>query len=166
MLKPVQLYTNELKVKFWEIAFDDYYIFIGDGWCEDYQPSDSTWNCHAFASVNEQNEVLGYIKYAINQRTNAAHSFCAINFSKSLTFTRDLYKALDDIFTRYKIRKLQYGVFVGNPIEKTYDRLTKKYGGRIIGIYKEDAKLLDGNYYDYKMYELFRVDYLRNRKTD
>ena len=160
MLEPAQLYTTELKCKFWEVAFDDYYMFANDGWTDDYQPSGSTWNYHEFVSVDGKNEVLGYIKYSINQRTNTAYGFYAVNFSQSLTFARDLFSAVDNIFTRYKFRKLKYGVFIGNPIEKTYDRLTKKYNGRVVGINKDDSKLLDGNYYDYKSYEIFRDDYL------
>jgi hypothetical protein len=31
---------------------------------------------------------------------------------------------------------------------------------RIVGTYLQDDKLLDGNYYDFKMYEILRGDYL------
>jgi hypothetical protein len=70
-------------------------------------------------------------------------------------------KCLDEIFTKFKFRKLKYSVFVGNPIENTYDRLTEKYGGRIIGISKQDDRLIDGDFYDLKSYEIFKDDYMK-----
>ena len=48
---------------------------------------------------------------------------------------------------------------IGNPIEKSYDKMVKKYGGRIIGTYKEDVKLIDGEYYDKKLYEILSSEY-------
>ncbi len=164
MIQPAQLYTTELKVKFWEIAYEDKYMFANDGYIDDYKPSDSTWNGHEFVSVDKENNLLGYIRYYINQRTNNCSGLCVTNFGDSITFARDLFKIIDDIFCKYKFNKLKYGVFIGNPIEKTYDKLTKKYGGRVIGIAEKDSKLLDGNYYDYKSYEIHREDYLKNRK--
>jgi hypothetical protein len=163
LIRPAQLYTTELKLKFWEIAYDDFYMYVNNGYIEDYQPSNSTWGEHEFVSVSEDNKVLGYIRYGINQRADIADGLCAINFSKNITFARDLFKVIDDVFCKYKYRKLKYGVYVGNPIERTYDKLTEKYGGRIVGISLKDAKLIDGEFHDYKTYELFREDYLKNR---
>ena len=40
-----------------------------------------------------------------------------------------------------------------------------KYGGRIIGIYKQETKLIDGEYYDKKVYEIMRDDYLKSMKS-
>ncbi|WP_341877608.1 hypothetical protein [Defluviitalea saccharophila] len=163
MLKPAQLYTNELKKKFWEIAFEDKYMFVNDGYSEDYQPSNNTWNEHEFVSISDIGELLGYIRYNVNQRSEVVSGLCAINFSNSIIYARDLFKAIDDVFRKYKYRKLKFGVFIGNPVEKTYDKLINKYGGRIIGISKADAKLLDGEWHDYKYYEIFREDYLKVR---
>lgn len=46
----------------------------------------------------------------------------------------DLGQALQDIFEKFKFRKLTFCVVVGNPIEKSYDKMINKYNGRIIGI--------------------------------
>ena len=164
MIKPAQLYSDVLKVKFWEIAHDEAYMFANDGYFDGYAPSNNTWGEHEFVSVSKDGEVLGYIKYCLNQRSWIASGLFAVNFSTSITFGRDLFKVIDDIFCKYKYKKLRYGVFIGNPIEKTYDRLTTKYGGRIVGVLEKDAVLMDGNYYDHKMYEIFRDDYLKRKK--
>jgi hypothetical protein len=163
LIKPAQLFTTELKVKFWEIAYDLHYMFVYQGYTDDYNPSSTTWGDHEFVSVSKDGKVLGYIGYGINQRSGVVSNFCAINFSNSVIFARDLYQVIDDIFCKYKYNKLKYGVFVGNPIEKTYDKLTERYGGRIVGINEKDAKLMDGIFHDYKSYELHRENYLINR---
>lgn len=161
MIKPAQLYIKELKEKFWETAYDPKYQYANDGYVDDYDPSDSTWNEHEFVSIDSKNNVLGYIRYSINQRSNKAYGFCAINFSNNkAVFGKDLLKVIDNIFVKYRINKLKYGVYIGNPIEKTYDKLTEKYGGRIVGISYMDVKLLTGEYTDNKTYELFREHYL------
>ena len=61
------------------------------------------------------------------------------------------------------MRKLEFTVVVGNPIEKTYDKLIKKYGGNIVGVKHKNCKLIDNKYYDEKIYEIFREDYIKNR---
>jgi hypothetical protein len=52
---------------------------------------------------------------------------------------------------------------IGNPIEETYDRLCAKYGGRILCIQKDETKLEDNKYYDVKLYEIMREDYMKAR---
>jgi len=163
MIKPAQLFAKELKVKFWEIAYMDRFMFVNDGYSEDYNPSNGSWGEHEFVSLSNKNEVIGYIRYGINQRSGVVSGLCAINFSESIVFARDLLQAIDDIFCKYKYNKLKFGVYIGNPIEKTYDRLIKKYGGRLVGIYIRDAKLIDGNWHDHKQYEIHCEDYLMNR---
>jgi len=84
-----------------------------------------------------------------------------INFyDKNLTFSRDLYKFLKDLFEKYNFRKIEFNVVIGNPIEKMYDKYIDKYGGSIVGIRKESTRLQDGKYYDVKIYEIFRENYL------
>ena len=61
--------------------------------------------------------------------------------------------------------KLNFSVVVGNPIEKSYDKLIKRYGGRIVGTREKETTLVDGNLYDVKMYELFREDYLKSKRV-
>ena len=45
-----------------------------------------------------------------------------------------------------------------------YDKYIEKYGGRIVGIFKEDVRLYDGEYYDHKYYEIFREEFIKKYK--
>ncbi|PTY93121.1 hypothetical protein B5V90_03045 [Heyndrickxia sporothermodurans] len=66
-----------------------------------------------------------------------------------------------DIFMKFHFRKLKFGVTIGNPAEKFYDKYLDKIGGRVVGIYKEEDILMDGNLYDFKAYEILDKDFLK-----
>jgi hypothetical protein len=161
MLDIAGKYENQLKELFANITFDENFKFLfGSSYRDDYLSDKSTWNKHEFVSVYG-NEVIGYLKYNIDRDANVAYGMQIVNFkSKSnIYFSRDLNKFLIDIFEKFHFRKLKFCCYVGNPIEKMYDKYIKKYGGRIVGIEKENNKLIDGKYYDLKLYEILLEDY-------
>lgn len=165
MLRPAGLYENELKLLFTEIAFDEEYMFANtDSYREEFKiASEGTWNRHQFASVNSDGDIVGYMEYRINRDSLATSSLQAINFKKdglNATFGKDLRQLFMDLFMKFKFRKLNFSVVVGNPAEAFYDKYIEQMGGRIVGIYEEDVKLFDGNYYDLKIYEVLRDGFM------
>lgn len=163
MLKPAQLYKQELQIAFQNTWYDDKYKFYHGSYCSTFQVSEDTYNSHQFVSVDKEGVVIGYIGYSIDRSTMSVYGLGIINFSDNkLVFSKDLYTALSDIFLRYQFNKLNFNVVQGNPIEKSYDRWINKFGGRIVGIYKQHTKLQDGELYDSKMYEIFRDSVLAN----
>jgi hypothetical protein len=74
--------------------------------------------------------------------------------------------AIKDIFEKYRFNKLNFTVARGNPIEKTYDKLIKRYNGRIVGILEQEARLIDGRLYDVKEYELLADRYFGRNKIN
>lgn len=159
-------YELELQGLFCDIIFDKNYMFYtGSSYRMKYEADVNTWEQHEFVSLDKDKNILGYIAYNINRDSMVADGLRIVNFTnKKAVFGRDVMIALDEIFTKFNFRKLCYCVFIGNPVEGTYDRLTEKYGGRIVGVQYKENKLLDGNYYDCKLYEIFRDDYLKNKK--
>ena len=129
---------------------------------------ESTWDGHDFVSINKKGEIIGAIGYSINRPTESVCGLGIINFTDDkITFGKDVLQAIKDIFEKYNFRKMSCCVVIGNPIEKTYDRLIPKYGGRIVGVEKEETKLCDNKYYDVKRYEILREDYMRAKeRTD
>ncbi len=164
LLELAAKYETALQIKFADAFMDEKNKFyFTDGYTDKYKAANSTWGLHEFVSVNGES-ILGYIAYSVNRRTNSVSSLCAINFgSKSITFSKDFMQALKDIFEKYHFRKLNFGVHVGNPAEKMYDRYIRKFGGRVVGTYEADTMLSDGKYYDYKVYEIFQTDYLKHK---
>lgn len=160
MLEPAIKYKDQLEKLQYNTWFDDKYKYWNcAAYYESMQIDADTWSKHQFVSVLN-GEVIGYIAYNILRSDNSASNLNIINFSDNKTvFGIDLGSALKDIFERYKFRKLTFSVVVGNPIEKSYDKMIDKYGGRIVGVYKEDVKLIDGQYYDRKLYEILASEY-------
>ena len=160
MLEPAIKYKNKLEQLQYNIWFNEKYKYWNcDTYYNSMQIDTDTWNRHQFVSVFND-EILGYIAYNISRSDNNVSSLSIINFSDNKTvFGVDLCHALKDIFERYKFRKLNFSVVIGNPIEKSYDKMINKYGGKIVGIYREDVKLIDGQYYDRKLYEILASEY-------
>lgn len=156
-------HSDELKEKLCGIWFENkykYYNYNID--YEVFEPDKETWNNHQFVSLDNEGNVIGYISYSINRRTYNACGFGAINFSDNkITFGMDLGQVLKDIFEKFKFNKLSFCVVINNPIEKSYDKMIKKYNGRIVGIEYKETKLMDGEYYDVKKYEILRDDYMK-----
>lgn len=169
MLDLAYNHEEEIKKKMLDTWYDDKYKFYhASTYREKYEleKSDGDWNSRQFVSLNSKGEVIGLIGYGIERTTEIANGFGAINFSDNkAVFGLDLAKVIDDIFCKFNLRKMEFSVVVGNPIEKSYDKIIAKYGGRIIGISKQHLRLIDGEYYDEKIYEIFREDYIKRKGT-
>ena len=166
MLDIALKYTDELKKLYINTWHQDKYKYYNYQ-CFWKMPTfdESTWDGHDFVSINKRGEIIGAIGYSINRPTESVCGLGIINFTDDqLTFGRDVLQAIKDIFEKYNFRKLSCCVVIGNPIEKTYDRLIPKYGGRIVGIEKDETKLCDNRYYDVKRYEILREDYMRAKE--
>ena len=161
-------HIDELKTQMNSIWFKDKYKFYNnDLYYSDFRVDEDTWNRHQFVSLNKEGKVIGYIGYAVTRATHSCSNLAIINFSDDkMTFGRDLGQALTDIFEKFKFNKLNFEVVVGNPIEKSYDKMIAKYGGRVVGTYVNETKLIDGEYYPVKLYEILRENYMLNAHSE
>lgn len=163
MLDIAQKYESELKKLLIDTWYEDKYKFYHNSvYSQSYKAEESTWSKHEFVSINKNGNIIGYIGYCVDREAEKVYSLAAINFSDDkITFGRDIAETVKNIFVKYNFRKLSYNVVVGNPVESTYDKMTEKYGGRIVGTHKEDVKLIDNKYYDSKEYEIFRENFMK-----
>lgn len=168
MLRPAILHQEDLvQTMINKCWFNEYYKYFNQGWNEVEKIEESTEKTHQFVSVNKNGQLCGIIFYHIDRRTNSVCGLNAASFrADKLTFAKDLRQAIDDIFCKFNFRKLCFGVVIGNPVERTYDRFIERYGGRIAALYKEDTLLQDGTLADIKVYELFKTEYMKHRKVD
>ena len=151
--------AEELQKCFRSIWFHDKYKFWNfTSYYEDMEITDSTWSKHQFVSLDSSGEVIGYIGYEINSSSGVVDGLNIINFTDNkATFGMDAGQALRDIFEKFHFRKLVFVVIIGNTIEKTYDWMIARYGGR--SIQRRQVKLIDGQFYDVKMYEILLDDF-------
>lgn len=171
MLDVAQKYKDQLNTLFYDIWYDLRYKYWNYGtYSDEYSPSNSNYDRRDFVSIHE-NEIIGYISYTIRRGVDIVDSLGILNFKlddphASLLFGYDLRTALTDIFEKWNFRKITFTVVIGNPVEPKYTRLVKHLGGRIVGLYKEDTKLMDNTICDVQMYEILRSDYMKRRKKD
>lgn len=168
MLEPAMLHSDEIRENFYRIFYDpeyQYYFGVDRRWTPDMgEDNDNMYIAHRFASIDASGKVIGYIGYTLNSVTREASSFGAINFYKddgTITFARDLFHAINNLFMLYGCNVMHFFEIDGNPIGKTYDRLVKRYGGRLVGIQRDTAQGLDGRLLDTKIYEIHKDDYFR-----
>ena len=166
MIKPALLYKEELTNKLRETWFKDKYKYYNySSYFSDFELATDTWINQQFVSVDKDNNILGYISYNVQRQTNNADEFGVISFvDNSITFGKDLHQVLLDIFFKFNYNKLSFTVVVGNPIERYYDKTIKKYGGRIVGVKEQEAKLMDSSLYDVKLYEITKEHFISSYK--
>ncbi|MFA6843971.1 MAG: hypothetical protein WCR33_06205 [Bacilli bacterium] len=164
MLRPAILYEEKLTTAMNYTWFDEKYKYYIASQCNyEVRLKKDTVDSNQFVSILGD-EVLGYIGFSIDRDINSSY-LIIINLSdhKSV-FGQDVIQAVNDSFMKFRYDKLSFSVIIGNPVEKTYDRLVQQYGGRIVGTHRRDVRLIDGLLYDRKDYELFREDYIKNDK--
>ena len=161
MLRPAILYKDIIPKLYQSIWFNEKYKYYNYSttW-HTFSIDEKTNDWHEFVSVDSEGNIIGYIHYYVNRTTLCCNRFGAINFTDNPLFGRDVLKVIEDIFEHFNFHKLQFSVVIGNPVEKTYDKLCKKYGGRILCIEKDETKLEDNKYYDVKRYEILRDEYM------
>jgi len=163
MLQPAIKYESELKECFRDIMFDERFMYADSAsYRDEYEAKTSTWRNHEFAIVHED-KVLGYIAYEIDRASNVCCGLQVINFTgePDFIFAKDLKQALCDIFIKFGFSKLRFTCMVGNPILPHYDKICEKYGGRIVGVWEQEERLIDGKTYDLKLYEILKENFRR-----
>lgn len=108
----------------------------------------------------DDNGVVGYFGAKLDRETDTARELVIINFQdKNHTFAADLHDFFLSLFDRFGMQRVTWWVVVGNPGEAMYDRIIEKHGGRVVGTFKNDAKLSDGRLYSIKWYEVTRDNF-------
>ena len=115
------------------------------------------------ASTDKEGNIVGCFIYSHSIFVNKVTGITAFNFKKrpSIPYAKDIEAFCSFLFDTLKAHKVNWCANVGSATEKLQDKIVKKYHGRIIGVYKDDAAAADGKIYDVKEYEIMRADYLK-----
>lgn len=163
MLKPAQIYSEELKEKMTQCWYDPRYMYYS-GWTGDETLNlpENNYDRHDFVSVDADGNVIGYISYCVNWITMSAYRFGALNFDiGNLTFGKDLYTAICNLFEIYHMNRVEWCVIEDNPIIKTYRRFAEKHGGVQCSRHRQVAKLMDGKLHNSIEFEIMAEDFIK-----
>lgn len=161
MLRPAQLYKEKLQEEnikswykleniFWNSGYGDSQINI----------KEDNYDCHQFVSVDKKDNVIGYITYAVNWSAMSADRFGIISFDKgNVTFAKDIYSAICDLFEKYNMNRVSWFAYADNPAIRGYRNFIKKHGGRECAYYRQIARLQDGKIHDAVSFEILAEEF-------
>lgn len=162
MLKNLKDYASKID-KFIQDCDNEEYLkyWLNRTYSCSFEIPNSTYSEMGRAILDNDDKLLGYIKASMDREYRIVDNLAFINITKkpNLTFAKDSYKFITELFTKYNFLKIKFFVIVGNPAEHLYDKLIKKLNGRIVGTFKNDVMLYDYQYYDIKQYEILKSDF-------
>lgn len=161
MLKPAQLYKEELQKKNVQTWYDHRYMYYHSGTgAHDISFADNNCEKHQFASVDKDNNVIGYISYKIDWCALNADSFGIISYDMgNVEFAKDCYKAVRDLFEKYRMNRIGWFAFADNPAVRGYKNFIKKHGGRECAYLRQISKLADGKLHDVVEFEILAEEF-------
>lgn len=163
MLKPAQLYKNELyeeSIKTWYHSENMYWN--GGPGDSIIQLPNNNYDSHYFVSVDKDNKVIGYISYQIDWAAMSADRFGMISFDKgNIEFAKDVFEVICNLFEKYHMNRISWFCFADNPAIRGYRNFIKKHGGMECGYQRQVAKLQDGKLHDSVEFEILADEFHR-----
>ena len=161
MLKPAQLYADQLREK--EILsmynIEDKYFHA---WCasEVTNLKDENWNNHIFVSVNNKDEVIGFIAYEVDHQALSTCGWGIVSFDKgNLIFIKDVYDAIYDVFYKYNFNRIEWTCYADNPAIRGYRKFIERVGGKECGYKRENKMLMDHQLHDTVEFEILKREF-------
>lgn len=161
MIKPAQLYKSKLKEELLKSWYDPANIYWS-GWTGDgiTDLPDDNYENHHFVSIDNFENVIGYISYSVNWVAMSADNFGIISFKKgSVEFAKDLYTVICNIFEKYHMNRMSWCCFADNPAIRGYRNFIKNHGGKECGYYRQVTKLQDGMLHDKVEFEILASEF-------
>ena len=165
MLQRAILYSDQIYRANIKASDDPRNKYYSSGfWTWNPKLEDNNEHCQAFVSVDEYQNVLGFMQAILSKSAHYVNGLSVISYEypPSWTFHKDFRDFIIKLFVDYKYAKIIYGVYVGSAHEKLYDKFTHKFGGRIVGVFYKDVMLEDETLADQKYYELHRDEFYKH----
>ena len=157
MLKPAILYKSEIERKFSEIVYDDEYsLYAGYPYSFELPNIQLKDNNYQFAIVDNENKLIGYLAYQVDQLTSCAYNFGLYSFDKGNPIVgKDLFERMEYIYQHY--HRIEWKMVANNPVKKHYDKYCVSHGGNCHRL-RDVIKDYNGNYIDSYIYEITNED--------
>ena len=161
MIKSAHSYKEKLEKQIYESWYNLQNQYWNYG-CSDgvVKLSEDNWSNHQFVSIGKDDNVEGYITYAIDHQSLKSYGWGNISFTKgSLIFAKDLYQIIYDVFFKYNLNKIEFCAYTDNPAIDAYRKFLKKVGGNSIGVRHQSNMLLDHKLHDTEEFEIMKGNF-------
>ena len=157
MLKPAIAYKEQLDKLFAEETYSDrYYYYTGYAHGNELPKIEARDNYYQWASVDKDNNVIGYLAYYIDPATNNAMNFGLYSFDEgNQTVVRDTYDKLEELVRMH--HRVEWRVIEGNHAKRGYDAFCAKHGGNCVCLH-DITKAPNGEYRSEYIYEIISLD--------
>ena len=161
MLKPAQLYAVQLNEEMIETWYKEEYMYYYGGVAEyTLELPDNNCSEHCFVSVDEYDNILGYISYNVDWISMSAEEWGIISFDiGNVTFAKDVYKAVCDCFVKYHFNRISFWCYADNPAIRGYRNFIKKCGGIECAHFRQHRRLRDGKLHDSVCFEILAGEF-------
>jgi hypothetical protein len=157
MLKPAILFKEEITRMFQELYYTDEMMYVtgcNENWVPEIAdtPDESTIQ---FAILNSKNECIGYVGFRVDWYSSCAYNFAIISFDKgNINIASALKEVVDKITNEYHLRRMEWRMIGGNPVEKHYDKFCNSYSNSNKYVLHEAMRDRHGKYHDDIIYEI------------
>lgn len=160
MLKVAHLYKDKLIPKLYETWYDpDYqYYYDTNPGIPDFP--DKPDGYMQFVSVNEEDNVIGYMSYWIYEPARRAMNFGIMCFDKgNPIFLQDCLQMFKDIFEKYRLFSMEWRCYANNKRTLAlYRNFIYRYGGVEVGRLRQNGASFERNYEDTIIFEIISTD--------
>lgn len=159
MLKPAQLYKDELNKKMVEGWYDIENMYYHNGpFVYSMDVADNNSDVREFVCIDGE-RLIGYISYDVDYMSMSAHNFGFISFDKgNVTLVKDVFNHIKDLFHSYHFNRVAWYCYADNPAIRGYRNFIQKFGGKEVGYLRQSTKLLDGKLHDSVIFEILKSD--------
>lgn len=159
MLKPAQLYKDELNKKMVEGWYDIENMYYHSGpFAYSMDVADNNSDVREFVCIDGE-RLIGYISYNVDYMSMSADNFGFISFDKgNVTLVKDVFNHIKDLFHSYHFNRVAWYCYADNPAIRGYRNFIQKFGGKEVGYLRQSTKLLDGKLHDSVIFEILKSD--------
>ena len=124
-------------------------------------PKDDDWSEIHEVLVDDLDNIIGYYQAIILRITNTISSLNIINFN---TCPYGMVAFINRLFNERGFETISFAAVTDSANERLYNIGIKRINGKIVGVFSNRAKLLNGEICDMTWYEINRNDFNSRRR--
>ena len=153
MLEPAVCYKDDIFENFKQYYYtDDLFYYNGNLGCWLPGIEEESEEGHYDFAIVDNGICIGYFSYQVDFYSSNVYNFGLFSFDRGNPIVGlDVFEEIEELICTF--HRVSWRMVGGNPIEKNYDKLCKKYNGKKY-VLEDVMKDRYGNYHDEVIYEI------------